>query len=314
MTISVVIITIGAKDYLKSCLDSLLKQTLHPSEIIVIHNSLKPELSQEINKLYSSVRVYFSPENLFYAASLNKGINLNNCEFILCLNDDVVLGPDYIERLVKAFDLGRRIGMVSGKILRMDKTTIDSTGLFLGRSRKPVERGYNQPDRGQFDKEGYIFGVCGAAAFYRREMLEDIKNENGYFDERYGMFYEDLDLSWRANKRGWMAYYNPRAVAYHARGGSARRREGIGKSFARIYITDELQFELVKNRWMTMIKNESVLGFLLHLPFILAYDIAEFVFLLVFRPKVIPKLASLPKYLKSAFRKRLAARVAQRIG
>jgi GT2 family glycosyltransferase len=198
--------------------------------------------------------------------------------------------------------------MVSGKILRLEAGLVDSTGLYLSLFRTAKERGYGQPDRGQFESPGYIFGVCGAAAFYRRKMIEEIKEDPEYFDENFHFFYEDLDVAWRAQNRGWKGYYVPTAIAYHARGGTARRKEGIGKSFARFYISDDLQFELIKNRYLTIIKNETLLGFLLHLPFILIYDLAALGFLVLFRPKVIPKLLDLPKFMKSAFRKRFAAK------
>jgi GT2 family glycosyltransferase len=121
MTVSVVIVTIGAKEYLKLCLDSLLKQTQQPSEIIVIDNSLKPELAQVISKLYPLVKIYSSSENLFYAAGLNKGINLSKGEFVLCLNDDVILDKDFLQQALEGFLLKDKIGLVSGKILRFDR-------------------------------------------------------------------------------------------------------------------------------------------------------------------------------------------------
>lgn len=71
-------------------------------------------------------------------------------------------------------------------------------------------------------------------------MLEEIKLGPDYFDADFRMFYEDLDLAWRANLFGWKAYYIPSAVAYHVRGGTARRRIGINKPFARKYLDEEL--------------------------------------------------------------------------
>lgn len=133
-------------------------------------------------------------ENLFFSQAQNQGIKASCSEFILCLNDDVILEKNFVEELVKAIGLDTRIGMVSGKILRMDKITVDSTGLFLGRSRKPVEGGFNQRDNGQYNKEEYIFGACVAAAFYRRKMLEEIREATGYFDERFFFLVEDIDF------------------------------------------------------------------------------------------------------------------------
>jgi len=285
--VSVVIVTIGAKDYIKLCLDSLWRQTHLPFEIIVIDNSLKSGLAQDINKLYPAVKIHPGSKDLFYAQALNQGISLTRGEFILCLNDDVVLDKDFIQQALKGFLIKNNIGSVSGKILRSSGKTLDSSGLFLSAWRTAKERGYGQPDLGQFEKEGLIFGVNGAVAFYRKQMLEEVKDTNGYFDSRFGMFYEDLDISWRAKRRGWLAYYIPAALAYHVRGGSFRPDSGIGKAIARKYLNDRLHCDLIKNRYLTISKNETFLGFLLHLVPILIYDLCAWSYVLIFHPRVI---------------------------
>lgn len=286
-SVSVIIVTIGAKNYIKSCLDSLLKQTCLPYEIIVIDNSFKPDLAGEINRLYPSVKLYPGPKNMFYGAALNKGIGLSKGEFVLCLNDDVILDREFILQALKGFLVGENIGSVSGKILRSDGKTFDSTGLFLSAWRTAKERGYGLTDSGQFEQSNFIFGVNGAVAFYRKETLEEVKDKNGYFDSRFSMFYEDLDLSWRAKQRGWLAYYIPTAVAYHVRGGSFRPDSGIDKAVARRYLSDELHCGLIENRYLTILKNETLFGFLLHLIPILIYDLCAWCFVLFFQPKVI---------------------------
>ena len=231
--------------------------------------------------------------------SLNNGISDAKGEFILCLNDDVLLSAAFIENALKGFDINDKVGMVSGKILRFDKKTIDSTELFLTPWRTAKERGYGIKDVGQFEKNGYVFGVSGAVAFYRRKMLKDIKKMGTvlkgwdsphffeYFDSRFGFFYEDLDVAWRAQRMGWKGYYVPSAIAYHLRGGTARVSEGKGKPLARHYISDELHACLIKNRYRTIAKNETMLGFLLHLPFILLYDMLVWFYVLSFKRGVI---------------------------
>ncbi len=193
--VSIIVVTCGVKNYLKDCLNSLETQSYSTPEIIVIDNSLNPDFSQEINKDYPEIKLYSSPENLFYCAALNLGIDTSRGDFILCLNDDVVLDKKFIEEALRVFDIDARIGMVSGKILRSDGKIIDSTGLFLTPWRTAKERGYGLRDKRQYEKEEYIFGVNGAVAFYRRQMLEDIKIDTDYFDTDYHIFYEDLDVA-----------------------------------------------------------------------------------------------------------------------
>ncbi len=306
--VSVVIPTVAKEDYLKKCLQSLAIQTHPAQEALVIDNSLDARIRQDIAQAYPSVKLYFSQERLSYCASLNKGIMTSSGDFILCLNDDVVLDQRFIQEALRGFLLDAKVGMVSGKILRSDKETIDSTGLFLSCYRTAKERGYGLRDKGQFEQEGYIFGVGGAAGFYRREMLEDIREGQDYFDSNFHFFYEDLDVAWRARKAGWKGYYIPEAIGYHVRGGSLRKEGGINRPYARRYLSEELHLDLLKNRYMTVIKNESFLDFLLHLPCMLLYDTVLWSYILVFRAPLIKKFFSQRRYLRMAYAKRVFSR------
>ena len=285
--VSIIIVTSGVKDYLQRCLDSVKRQSYPDPEVIVIDNSLDPDLSAGIRASFPFVKLYSSPRNLYYGPSLNKGIQLSRGEFILCLNDDVFLDKEFISEALKGFLVKESIGMVSGKILRPDGKTLDSTGLFLTIWRTARERGYGRPDRGQFERAGFIFGVSGSTAFYRKKMLEEIGEASYYFDPAFRMFYEDLDISWRANKGAWQAYYIPDAKAIHVRGGSWRPDSGLGKPFCRRYLNDRLHSELIKNRYLTIMKNESFLGLCAHLLPIMLHDLCAWAYLLLFRRKVI---------------------------
>ncbi|TBR16958.1 glycosyltransferase [bacterium] len=282
--INVIVVTRKNGDYLASCLKSVSAQTYHTLEVSVIDNSQK---------------------NLFYCQALNQGIAKTSGEFVLCLNDDVILEPTFVEEALKGFALNSDIGMVSGKILRMDKQTLDSTGLFLTCWRTAKERGYGKKDYGQFDKPGHIFGVNGAVAFYRRRMLDEIKINGEYFDQDFRIFYEDLDIAWRAQRFGWKGYYLPKAIACHVRGGTVRKEGGVNKKHARRYIADELYVDLTKNRYLTIIKNETLLKFILFFPFIIAYDLLAWAHVLFFRPRLLKKLIFSIIFLIPAFKKRL---------
>jgi GT2 family glycosyltransferase len=285
--VSIIIVTSGAKDHLRSCLDSVKRQSHPVLEVIVIDNSLDPDLPTRVRGSFPFVKLYSNARNLYYGASLNKGISLSRGTFILCLNDDVILDKEFVSQALKGFLIKDSIGMVSGKILHPDGSTLDSTGLFLTIWRTAGERGYGRPDSGQFEKAGFIFGVSGSAAFYRRGMLEEIREGEHYFDPRFRMFYEDLDISWRANKAGWQAYYIPQAKAFHVRGGSWRPDRALGKPIARRYLDGQLHSELIKNRYLTMLKNENFFGFVTHLLPIALYDLCAWAYLLLFRRKVI---------------------------
>ncbi len=283
---SIIIVTIGSKDYLSRCLDSVKAQSYPDLEVIVIDNSLKSDSSAKIHESFPFVKFYSNPRNLYYGVSLNRGIGLSHGEFVLCINDDVVLDQDYIRQALKGFLVEDSVGMVSGKILRMDGLTLDSTGLFLSIWYSAKERGYGQIDAGKFEKSGFVFGVSGSVAFYRKKMLEEIKQGQDYFDPDFRMFYEDLDVSWRANNCGWKAYYVSTARAFHVRGGSFRPDCGLDAPIARKYLNDELHCDLIKNRYLAILKNANLVFFLMHLVPIILYDFCAWGYVLFFRPKV----------------------------
>jgi GT2 family glycosyltransferase len=306
--VSIVVVTTGAKDYLWRCLDSLKAQSYPNREVIVIDNSLNPEFSSRIRGYCASLQLYSCARNLFYSAALNKGLELSQGDFILCLNDDVVLDKEFIRESLPGFFLKEGVGMVSGRILRPDGLTLDSAGLFLSIWRTAGERGYGRLAAGRFEKNEFIFGVNGAAAFYRRKMLEDVKDGRDYFDPDLRIFYEDLDLAWRAQKRGWQAYYLPRALAYHSRGGSVRPEAGLGRAFSRRYLSDELHKELIKNRYLAILKNETRLSLLGHLIPILLHDLCAWAYIFLFRPKVIKLFLADAKCFLGSKRRRSAGR------
>jgi len=135
-------------------------------------------------------------------------------------------------------------------------------------------------------------------------MLEDIREDGNYFDPDFRIFYEDLDLAWRAERRGWRGYYMPGAVAYHIRGGTVRISGGAGRPFARRYLSDCLHADLIKNRYLAIIKNEFPGKFIVHLPLMLLYDFTMWAYILIFKPRLIKKIFGNLKYLKAAFIKR----------
>jgi len=279
--ISIIVVNYNRKDLLKNCLDAARMQSFKDIEVIAVDNGSSDGSSDMVKAHYPEVKLIENKKNLFFCKANNQGIEVAKGDFILCLNNDCVLDKDYLKEAVSSFNMDGKIGMVSGKILRMDRKTIDSTGLFVARSRKPLERGYGKSDKGQYDNPEYIYGVSGSCMLMRKNMLDDIKDENGYFDETFEMYYEDLDLCWRARKKGWKAYYNPKATAYHVRGGTAITRDGNRRPGLNLaYIGDDLKKKYIRNRYKCMKKNDAIAGFILHLPFILLYEIKIYFYII----------------------------------
>src|SRR5204863_6092868 len=156
------------------------------------------------------------------------------------LNPDTVLDPAFISELVLALDTRPDAASASGKLLRMDGKTLDSTGIVMLREQRHLDRGADQPDTGQFEKFEEIFGPSGAAAMYRRKALDDAAIDGQYFDEDFFAYREDADLAWRCRLLGWTSIYVPTAVAQHRRRVTPERR---GK------LPEEINYHSVKNRF-----------------------------------------------------------------
>jgi GT2 family glycosyltransferase len=287
--VAVIVVSWNSIRYLGDCLDSLERLTCPPAEICVVDNG-STDGSPDAARGRTAVRLVALAENVGFCRANNLGIQQTTSPFVLVLNPDTVLRPDFLEQLLPAFE-DPRVGMAAGKLLRFDGETLDSCGQLLGRSRQPVDRGYGQPDRGQMETDGEVFGVCGAAALYRRQMLDSIADPGRqYFDERFFAFYEDLDLAWRARRRGWTAMYRHRAVGRHARGGSAEGSSWLSGRAAMLGRPAEIRFHVVKNRYLTILRNDRPGDYLRNLPFIWGRDLATLALLVAGSPGVLARL------------------------
>ena len=305
--VSIIIAHFKGSNNLEKCLKSVMAQTCNSKEVIVIDNSESKSVESRFIEKFPMVKFINPERNLFYSAAQNLGIKESRGSYILFLNDDAILKEEFISQLIQGMKNSKDIGMVCGKILRLDGVTIDTAGQFLGKERKPIERGWQKKDHGQYDCFSYIFSPGGVAPLYRREVLEEVALDGEYFDKDFKIFYEDLDLAWRANKFGWRVFYTPLAVAYHQRGAttqSEKSKSGFLKKYYFANLPDNLQFHLVKNRYSTIIKNDSVKSFLFNLPDILVYEIKLWSYILLFRTKLVLDLIKNRNFFLKAWKKR----------
>ena len=252
--ITVCIVTYNSERCLPRCLGALAAQTRQPREVLVWDNASVDQSAALAEK--HGAAVVRGPENLGFAQAANELIARTTTKYVLLLNPDAYLGPRYVEELEKAAEADPAIGSLTGKLIRPSRSDgiplLDSTGHVLYRNRVVANRGTNEPDLGQFDTPAEVFGVCAAAALYRRAMLEDVQLGTEYFDSTFFMYLEDVDLDWRARLRGWKACYVPTAVAEHERGHKGDRRHQT---------TLEIRHSL-KNRYLMMVRNDRMVDIL----------------------------------------------------
>jgi GT2 family glycosyltransferase len=246
--VTVCIVTHNSERFLGRCLAALDTQTHRPAQVLVWDNASRDRSASQARAQGADVTIASS--NVGFAPAVNALIRRTTTPYVLLLNPDAYLRPRYIERLERAADADPGIGSVTGKLVRPappgEIALLDSTGHVLCRNRVPVNRGENEPDRGQHDRAGEVFGVCAAAALYRRTMLDDVRLDSEYFDSTFFAYLEDVDLDWRARLRGWRAFYEPAAIAEHERGhhGNRRRQTAV-----------EIRHSL-KNRYLMMLRND----------------------------------------------------------
>ncbi len=202
------------------------------------------------------VSVTSSPENLGYCGGHNRNIAGEEYDYVLFMNADVVLSPDYFSKILPVLGKYPKAGMACGKLLRMDengqpvtrggKAVIDSTGIIFTRSQRHFDRGGNEVDTGQYGQAEPVFGGSGAALLCSRKLIEDLTVLDEFWDEDFFAFREDADLAWRAQLLGWQTIYVPVATALHQRHVLPERRSQLSPL---------INMHSVKNRFLMRSKN-----------------------------------------------------------
>ena len=213
---AVVIPNWNGREWLAPCLDSIEGQTLAAAEVIVVDNGSSDGSLELLAE--RGVRTIELGRNTGFAFAANRGIEAAGAGLVALVNTDVVLAPDWLERLVAALDADPGAASVACKMVDLrDPGVIWDAGDFLRRDGAAEQRGRGEPDDGRFDDPGEAGAPCAGAALYRREPVLAA----GGFDERFFAFLEDVDLGVRLRLAGWTCRYEPAAVARHAGGGSS---------------------------------------------------------------------------------------------
>lgn len=251
--VSVLITTYNSAKFLGRCLESLQQQTYDPLEIVVVDNASSDGTRAQLQKTARNVRVILNNANVGFAAAQNQAARVANGEWLLSLNPDVVLAPDFIATLVAAAETDQAVGTLCGKLLRWNPgqepeftQVLDSTGIYFTPDLRHLDRGSGQVDRGQYEQTVFVFGATGAAALYRRSMIEDVSVEGEFFDENFSSYREDADLAWRAQLMGWKCLYVPMARGWHVRRVTPERRRELPLA---------INFHSIKNRFLMRAKN-----------------------------------------------------------
>ncbi|MCS7260853.1 MAG: glycosyltransferase [Anaerolineae bacterium] len=264
-TVSIVIINWNGQEHLARCLASLEAQTYRDFEIIVVDNGSTDGSVGFIRERYPAVRLIRNERNMGFARANNQGIAMARGRYIAILNNDTQAEPPWLETLVSAAEAHPEMGAFAPLVLFNDRRdTIDSAGLTVLIWGYGVQNRLGE-HRARAGSICEVFGVTATAALFRRELLLDI----GLFDEDYFIYYEDVDLAWRARLRGWRALFVPEAIVYHTHSATVGRNSPFKRRL------------LTRNRLWTIVKNYHFPAFLFFLPLIVILQIGSVVLSLV---------------------------------
>lgn len=270
-SVSVVLITYNHARTLPRCLEGVRGQRGIPIDVIVIDNASADRSVELCKKGLPEARFIQNEENLGFATGANQGIEETSSDFVLLVNPDAFLEPDYAATLVREIEnAGTDFGSATGLLLRAlgdnlaPTTVIDSMGIRMTRSGRHFDDGAGQPwiDRPLSNHE--VFGVSAAAALYRQSFLADVAIDGKAFDEDFFVYREDADLAWRGRIFGWKSIFVPSAIAYHERRVTPEVRKKLPAW---------INMHSVKNRFLLRLNNEGLSLALRNAPFEISRDL-----------------------------------------
>lgn len=251
--VSVIIPHWNGIQHLQTCIDALRRQTFTQFEIILVDNGSTDGSQDFIRRHYPEVRLLELGRNLGFTGACNAGYRVACGDFIVLLNNDTEADAGWLEAVVDAFHRYPQAGSIASKLLLFNRRDhFHAAGDFFRVDGIPGNRGVWQKDTSQYEVEEEVFGACGAAAAYRRTMLDDI----GFLDHAFYFSCEDIDLAWRAQLRGWQVIYAPRAVVYHklkATGGSVTGSYYDGRNFLYV-IWKNYPTSLLRQHWPAILR------------------------------------------------------------
>jgi GT2 family glycosyltransferase len=234
---------------LRACLDALRAQTLKHQAVVVDNGSVDDSIKL-IEENYPDIYLIKHTKNLGFTGGVNAGIKFameQGADYVALLNNDAIANKNWLENLESLLASNSKAGIATSKICDQHKKHLDSTGDTYTLWGLPYPRGRGEAYSDKYDNDTWVFGASGGASLYRIKMLEQI----GLFDNDFFAYYEDIDLSFRAQLAGWEIGYAPKAEVYHEISATSSQIPG----FATYHTLKNLPLLLWKNvPWALMPK------------------------------------------------------------
>jgi len=237
---SIIILNYNGTNFLKDCIDSIIRETHYPYEIIIVDNN-SPDKSGEIfAKKYPDIKFILNENNVGVPEGLNIGIKNSTGNFIVLLNNDLILMPNWLEHFFKAYEQTGDALYHPKSLKFKDPTILDGTGGMINIFGFGFARDKGIKDNHQHEKQEEVSYASGTCMFVPKKIFDKI----GLFDSTFFAYHEELDLGWRAKIFGFKSYYVPESIIHHY--GSAHWKW-----------SPQVFYFLERNRWLVLLKNYS---------------------------------------------------------
>ncbi len=309
--LSIHLVTYNGFNWLPYCLESLVRSSFQDFFLLIIDNA---SLDGSVNKikqflqqhqdLAARARLVQNKQNFGFARAHNQALAWSQSEYVMLLNQDLILTDNYLIRLLDCLDNNQAAGAAAGKLRQwqFDQNSfyydslkseagpwvIDSAGFKIYRTRQVVERHSGKLDDGKETAPLAVFGVSGAAPIYRRRALEEVSPQAEFFDEDFGSYKEDVDMAWRLQWAGYGALYVPAAVAYHDRSLQSKGQKSPRalKKYRQTWSFESKVASLV-NHWAVLLKNDCWFNFWRDSIWLLGFEFKKLIYFLIFEPVVL---------------------------
>ena len=260
--ITLIITNWNGSKLLRECLPTVLEAVRfdrhHCYEVMVIDDCSNDNSLGILDDEFPEVRTEQTPQNLGFQEANNYAVKLAESKIVMPMNNDIKLDPKALHYLAQHFD-NKDTFAVSGKIFAFDQTTF-LYGNRGGYFQKGHFHLYEKPPE---DDSQTLF-ACGGAFMVNRQKYLDL----GGFDSMYHpLYYEEIDLSYRALKRGWKVHYEPQSIAYHKVQATITRQEKL-RRISLISARNNYLFI-----WKNILDRSMTLTFLFYIPLFLLRDL-----------------------------------------
>lgn len=313
--ITAVIVAYRSGDQLARCVESVFLSESVSIRVLLVNNEPADDTPRLIEDRFASVTLYDAGSNIGFCRAVNLGLQEAADEYVMLLNPDAWVSPDFARRVVDVLESDGRIGSAGGSILRSsasDPPELDSLGLTMLPGRRPADLAHGERRRpGAGVRE--VFGVTAAAAMYRRSALQATAVGGDILPGYFFMYMDDVDLAWRLRLKGYTSFVDRGAIAHHERSKAGTSTPETSNLVIRKLLSAKREAEIPayirylswSNHLLMLVRNDDASLFLAQLPLFAVRRLPLETFTILTSPAIaIEARRRFAKYLPLAWKER----------